>query len=151
MTADLASLSAHRDADEGRDPASPSERLLERLLRALIATTEDESRRWETDDAHDDSYCLVGPGWLVATRSVDGDGTAPYAIVMAGPAGELVLEVVSTSAFGRPLAPLFARLHAAAAATASMSEAYPVVTGIVADLLDGVSERHRNGAADPAT
>lgn len=136
MTVDPASSSGQPAGDRAEASLSPSEQLLAQLMRSLIASTQDGSIRWEADDARDDSYCLVGQGWLVATRSVDGDGTAPYAIVVAGTAGELVLEVTSTSAFGRPLAQLFARLHAAAAATASMAEAYPVLTGIVADLSD---------------
>jgi hypothetical protein len=138
MTVDLERATVQRDGDRPQVSLSPAERLLEQLLRSLIASTEDVSMHWEPDDAREDSYCLVGQDWLVATRSVDGDGAAPYALVVAGPGGELVLEVASTSAFGRPLAPLFSRLHAAAAATASMSEAYPVVTGIVAQLSDGV-------------
>ena len=134
MTGSASSTSAPRDGNGQERPASPSERLLERLLTTLIASTEEASASWEADDAHDDLFCLVGQGWLVATRSIDGDGAAPYALVVAGPSGELVLEVASTSAFGRPLGHLFARLHAAAAATTTMSNANQLLTSIVAQL-----------------
>lgn len=122
-----------RDGHQGRHRA-PSERVLERLLAALIERTEAGLAEWEVDEAHRESFCLVGDGWLIATRSVDGDGTYPYALLVTGPSGESVMEVVSTSAFGRPLADDFARLHAAAAATAAMSVAGPLLGRIVAEL-----------------
>lgn len=123
---------AHEAGRAGR--RSPSERLLARLLGALIARTEEGSAAWEVDEAHPESFCLVGDGWVIATRSVDGDGTYPYALVVAGPSGEHVLEVRSTSAFGRSLADDFARLHAAAAATATMSAAEGLLTRVARDL-----------------
>jgi hypothetical protein len=122
------------DGPSGR--RSPSERLLARLLTALIERTEAGSAAWEVDDAHAESFCLGGHGWLVATRSVDADGSHPYELLVAGPSGETVLEVSSTSAFARPLAKLFSRLHAAAAATATLAGTQGLVTRIVAELED---------------
>jgi hypothetical protein len=121
-------------ADAPAAQRSPAERLLDGLLTTLIERTEEGSAAWEVDDAHPDSFCLVGDGWAVATRSVDGDGTHPYALLVAGATGEAVLEVHSTSAFGRPLVRRFGRLHAAAAATATMAGSAELVAAIVSAL-----------------
>lgn len=117
-------------AGSGERGATPSERLLRGLLGNLLARTADGSVGWEVDDGHQDSYCLAGPDWLLATRSVDGDGTAPYALVVATAAGEAILEVRSTSPFGRPLSDLFAAVHSAAAASAALSAATPLLARI---------------------
>lgn len=122
------------------DQRAPTELVLERLLTALLSRTAEGAAAWEVDDAHPDSFCLVGEGWVVATRSVDGDGTYPYVLTLAGPTGEPELEVRSTSAFGRPFADDFARLHAAAAATASMSGASELLDRIVSGLDHPASE-----------
>jgi hypothetical protein len=113
---------------------SPQERLLKRLLTSLIEGTQSGVIAWEVDEAHRDSYCVVGEGWLVATRSVDGDGQAPYVVVVTATSGEPAVEVKSTSAFGRPMGNLFARLHAGAAATASMSSASTLLASAIAEL-----------------
>lgn len=134
MTAVVTRAAESRDGDRAERRSSPSERLLEQLLTSLVARTEDGSARWEVDDAHEDSFCIIGDGWLVATRSVDGDGAAPYAVVVAGPSGAAVVSVTSTSPFGRPLADLFARLHGAAAATATLSSVGSLLTSIVEEL-----------------
>ena len=64
--------------DDASSTPPPAERHLNELLGALLARTVDGTLRWEPDDAHEDSFCVVGPGWLVATRTLDGDGMAPY-------------------------------------------------------------------------
>ena len=76
-----------------------------------------------------------------------------YALVLAGPSGEPVLQVTSTSAFGRPLAGSMARLHAAAAGVTAMTDATPLVTAILDALGAGVARRPLRKdahAAEPA-
>jgi hypothetical protein len=134
MTASVTSAAGPRSGDRAERRGAPSERLLEQLLTSLLARTEEGSADWEVDDAHEDSFCTIGHGWLVATRSVDGDGAAPYAVVVSGPSGAPVVSVTSVSPHGRPLVDLFPRLHAAAAATATMSSAAPLLMSIVEEI-----------------
>jgi hypothetical protein len=127
-------MTEQRDDETGGTPVGQK---LRGLLTVLLARTVDGSLAWEPDDGHEDSYCAVGPGWVVATRTLDGDGMAPYALVVAGPAGEPVLQITSTSPFGRPLASLLAQVHVAAAGATAMSGATPLVTSIIEALAPG--------------
>lgn len=129
--------------------STPSERLLRDLLTSLLARTADGSVSWEVDDGHRDSYCLAGPDWLLATRSVDGDAMAPFALVVGTPDGEPALEARSNSPFGRPLSDLFAAVHSAAAASAAIAGAAPLLTRITATLstpASGASSAPRRSA-----
>lgn len=113
---------------------TPSEQRLDALLEDLITRTCEESLTWEVDDAHPDSYCIAGEGWLLATRSVDGDAQHPFALIISGPTGVAELEIRSTSPHGRRFADRFARLHAAAASSATMAGAAPLLDRVVAGL-----------------
>ena len=127
-------------------PVTPHERRLRSLLSTLHARTMDESLTWEVDDAHPDSYCVGGQrGWMIATRSVDGDGQGPYALVIGGPSGEAILEVDTRSPFARPMTDLFTRLHAAAAASASLAAQAPLLAAIIDDLASPHDEPARSG------
>jgi hypothetical protein len=119
--------------EESLEP-TPSELRLRALLSTLLTRSRDESLAWEVDDSHPDSYCVIGSDWLIATRSVDGDGASPYALLIADGEGRPVLEVRSTSAFGRPLADRFAALHSAAAASAALRASASLVGAIVKEL-----------------
>lgn len=123
-------------ADDGRsereEPAvTPAEQRLRELLTTLVERTRDESVNWQVDDARVDSYCLVGAGWMLATRSTDGDGVAPHALLITDAEGRELVEIRSTSPFGRPLAQTFAELHAAASASALLSASTPTLARIL--------------------
>lgn len=132
---------------------SPSEQLLESLLNALLRRTQEGALAWEVDDGHPDSYCAAGEGWLVATRSVDGDGVEPFALVVAGASGEPFLELRSSRAYARPHRELFSQLHVAAAATAVIAERADELETILGELGQSgsrvdASPADRQGIAD---
>ena len=141
-----------RDPEHG--PASAHEQRLRSLLQALHRRTLDDSLAWEVDDGHPDSYCAIGrEGWMIATRSMDGDGQAPYALVIGDPTGDPLLEVTSRSPFGRSMADLFGRLHQAASAAASLASSAALLTTIITEL-DGGAEtgrRRRKASRPPGT
>jgi len=124
--------------DQGSSDQGPAETTSERLLGSLLTTLLSRTRAgelsWDVDDAHTDSYCLSGDGWLLASRSVDGDGVAPYVVLITDASGEPVLEVRSSRPYARSFREQFGELHTAAAASAVIAEATPMLNSIVAEL-----------------
>ena len=101
------------------EPESADLGRLRDLLVALVRQTGDGILAWELDDAHPDSYCCSGPGWLCAIRSTDGDGIHPFELVLEEPTGH-VFRISSKSALGRSLGDRFEILHLYAQASAML-------------------------------